>query len=57
MKVVIAIFHGNVCLEEAPEGIRVMVHDYDCDGMEEDRLSKDPDGAKFWEHELVVPDR
>lgn len=40
---------------EVPEGVQVIVRDYDVDGTEEDQLERDENGNHFiesnWEHE------
>ena len=46
---------GVVQHVEVPEGVQVIVRDYDVDGTEEDQLEHDENGDHFtetnWEHE------
>lgn len=45
---------GVVQWVEVPEGVTVIVHDYDVDGCEDEGLQQDDHGDKFmestWEH-------
>jgi hypothetical protein len=46
---------GVIQWVEVPEGVTVIVHDYDVDGSQDDLLQQDDHGDKFmesiWEHE------
>ena len=46
---------GVVQHVEVPEGVHVIVRDYDVDGTEEDQLEQDENGDHFiesnWDHE------
>ena len=54
-KVVKIIVRGGVIQDvQVPEGVQVVVHDYDTDGTEPERLSRDENGdacvVNIWEH-------
>lgn len=56
MKIVRVTVEGGVVQNvEVPEGVQVIVKDYDVDGSDEDQLERDEDGDSFvesiWEHE------
>jgi hypothetical protein len=49
-KVVFVTVEGGVVQHvEAPEGVKVVVRDYDSEGSDADRLSVDEDGNEFVE--------
>ncbi len=56
MKIVRVTVEGGVVQHvEVPEGVQVVVRDYDVDGTEADQLQQDENGDQFiesiWEHE------
>ena len=40
---------GVIQAAEVPKGVRVIVRDYDVDGVETERLQRDEDGSEFIE--------
>ncbi len=55
-KVVKITVRGGVIQDvDVPEGVQVVVHDFDTDGTEPDRLSRDENGdecvVNIWEHD------
>ena len=55
-KVVKITVQGGVIQDvDVPEGVQVVVHDYDTDGTEPERLSRDESGdecvVNIWEHD------
>jgi hypothetical protein len=49
-KLVIVTVEGGVVQHvECPEGVKVVVRDYDCEGSDADRLSVDEHGNEFVE--------
>ena len=55
-KVVRITVQGGVIQDvQVPEGVQVVVHDFDTDGTEPDRLSRDENGdecvVNIWEHD------
>jgi hypothetical protein len=56
MKIVRVTVEGGVVQHvEVPEGVKVIVRDYDVEGPEADHLQRDENGDQFiesiWEHE------
>lgn len=56
MKIVRVVVEGGVVQHvEVPEGVTVIVRDYDVDGSEEDQLDQDENGDQYiestWEHQ------
>jgi hypothetical protein len=56
MKIVRVTIEGGVCQHvEVPEGVTVIVRDYDVDGTDAEEFEQDDNGDKFieatWEHE------
>ena len=56
MKIIRVTVEGGVVQHvEVPEGVQVVVRDYDVDGTEEDQREQDENGDHFiesnWEHE------
>jgi hypothetical protein len=51
----VTVVGGLVQHVEVPEGVQVVVRDYDVDGTEADQLQQDENGDQFiesiWEHE------
>lgn len=47
--VTITVEGGVVQDVEVPPGVRVIVKDYDVEGMDEDRMTKDEDGNEYVE--------